>query len=77
MSEAVERILAEAELLSKPERIELARYLMTSLEACDLEARPSEELLSELRRRLAEHDADPSTVLTQEQLMTYVRRPRH
>jgi putative addiction module component (TIGR02574 family) len=37
---------------------------------------PSPELLEELRRRLAAHDADPSRALTWEQVVEHVRRDR-
>ncbi len=36
----------------------------------------TEEMRGELRRRLARHDADPTRVLTWEQVEEYVRRPR-
>ena len=36
----------------------------------------SPELLDELRRRLAAHDADPSRALTWEQVVEHVRRGR-
>ena len=37
---------------------------------------PSPELLEELKRRLAAHDADPSRALTWEQVVDHVRRDR-
>jgi putative addiction module component (TIGR02574 family) len=36
----------------------------------------TEELRAELDRRLAAHKADPSNVLTWEQVLAHVRRPR-
>lgn len=37
---------------------------------------PSPELLAELERRLAAHDADPRRALTWEQVVARVRRPK-
>ena len=37
---------------------------------------PTEELRAELDRRLAAHEADPGNVLTWEQVLAHVRRPR-
>jgi putative addiction module component (TIGR02574 family) len=37
---------------------------------------PTEELRTELERRLAAHQADPTRTLTWEQVVAHVRRPR-
>jgi len=37
---------------------------------------PGPELLGELTRRLAAHDADPSRSLTWDEVVAHVRRPR-
>lgn len=36
----------------------------------------TEELKAELERRIAAHEADPTRVLTWEQVLAHVRRPR-
>lgn len=37
---------------------------------------PNDELIAELDRRLAAHEADPSNVRTWEQVLARVRKPR-
>jgi putative addiction module component (TIGR02574 family) len=66
-----------AELLELPpaERIELAEALWDSLPDSNLPPL-SPEVLDEMDRRLAEHEADPSSAISLEELRAWLRSRR-
>ena len=68
--------LDAARALPVEEQLELVFRLWDQIVDAGWRPTPSPELLDELRRRLAAHDADPSRVLTWEQVVERVRRDR-
>ena len=58
------------------EQLDLVFQLWDQIVDAGWRPTPSPELLDELRRRLAAHDADPSRALTWEQVIDHVRRDR-
>jgi putative addiction module component (TIGR02574 family) len=57
-------------------RVELLFSLWDQLVEDGWQPELTEELAAELDRRLANHDANPDNVLTWEQVLERVRRPR-
>jgi putative addiction module component (TIGR02574 family) len=58
------------------DQLELVFRLWDQITDAGWRPAPSPELLAELDRRLAAHAADPSRVLTWEQVVAHVRRRR-
>jgi putative addiction module component (TIGR02574 family) len=58
------------------DRIELAFGIWDQIVDSGYQPLLSPELRAELERRVAAHDADPSRVLTWDQVVAHVRRPR-
>ncbi len=57
------------------DRLELVFRLWDQLVEDGWQPEPSDELLAELDRRLAAHEANPTAVRTWEQIVERVRRP--
>ena len=74
MSADVAAVLEAAESPPAAQRRELIELLAAGLD--EVEPVISDELRAEPRRRLAAHEADPSRVLTWEQVEAFVRRDR-
>ncbi len=68
--------IAVLEALPVEERIEIASRLWDGAVDEGWVPKPSEELLAELRRRLANFDANPSSGVTWEQVAAYIKRQR-
>ena len=60
----------------KQDRLTLLFLLWDQLIDEGWQPEPEEELIAELERRLAAHEADPANVRTWEQVRERVRRPR-
>ena len=58
------------------DRLELVFRLWDQILDQGIQPPPSEDLAAELKRRLAAHEADPSRVLSWEQVEAHVRRAR-
>jgi putative addiction module component (TIGR02574 family) len=58
------------------DRLELVFRLWDQLVDDGWRPEPTDELIAELDRRLAAHEADPTNVRTWEQVLERVRRPR-
>lgn len=58
------------------DQLDLVFRLWDQIADAGLRPTPSPELLDELTRRLAAHDADPSRALTWDEVVAHVRRPR-
>jgi len=59
--------------LSEAERIQLAQDLWDSIPASSELLSPSDEQVEEWDRRLAEHDADPSSAISWEEARAQLR----
>ena len=58
------------------DQLELVFRLWDQITDAGWRPSPSPELLAELERRLAAHDADPSRALTWEQVVAHAKRAR-
>ena len=61
---------------SVDDRLELVFGLWDQLVEDGWRPEPTDELVAELDRRMAAHEADPTNVRTWEQVLERVRRPR-
>ena len=61
---------------SVQDRLELVFGLWDQLVEDGWRPEPTDELVAELDRRMAAHEADPTNVRTWEQVLERVRRPR-
>ena len=68
--------LQAARSWSVADRLELAFGLWDQLVADGWQPEPTDELLAELDRRLAAHEAEPTRVRTWEQVVERVRKSR-
>lgn len=59
-----------------PEQLDFAFQLWDSIVDAGWEPQLTPELKEELEQRIAAHEADPTRVLTWEQVLAHVRRPR-
>ena len=73
MTQAVARILEEAEQLSAAERAELADRIVESL-AHDIPADMAQAQVTEVRRRIAEVEAGQVALIPGEEALAQVRR---
>jgi putative addiction module component (TIGR02574 family) len=62
----MQTVMQEVEKLSTAEKLDLVQDIWDSIPAEAL--RPDEIQLQELRRRLKEHDADPTTAISSEEM---------
>jgi putative addiction module component (TIGR02574 family) len=58
------------------DRLELVFGLWDQLVEDGWQPEPSEQLIAELDRRLAAHEADPTNVRTREQVLERLRKPQ-
>jgi putative addiction module component (TIGR02574 family) len=58
------------------DRLELVFHLWDQLVEDGWRPEPTEDLIAELDRRLAAHEADPTNVRTWEQVLRRVRKPQ-
>jgi putative addiction module component (TIGR02574 family) len=58
------------------DRLKLVFQLWDSILDSGWQPEPTDDLKAELDRRLSAHQADPKRVLTWEQIVAHVRRPR-
>jgi len=73
---SITETIAELAALPPSERLRVAEAIWDSLDNSAIPD-PTEHRLRELERRLDEHDADPSTALTPEQVEERVSQLRH
>ncbi len=73
MTQAVAQILEEAELLSATERAELADRILESL-ARDIPPDIAQSQVAEVRRRIAQVEADEVVLVPGEQALEQVRK---
>jgi putative addiction module component (TIGR02574 family) len=59
-----------------PDRIELVFRLWDQIVEDGWQPEPTDELIAELDRRLANHQANPTNVRTWEQVLERVRKPQ-
>jgi putative addiction module component (TIGR02574 family) len=71
-----EAVLEAVRTWSMEDRLELASRIWDQLVEDGWRPEPTDELKVELERRLAAQQADPTRVVTWEQLVEHVRRPR-
>lgn len=73
---SIAKTIAELSALPPTERLRVAEAIWDSLDDSAIPD-PTEYRLEELERRLARHDADPSTALTPQQIEERVAQLRH